>query len=84
MPGDTLLLYLAVFHNIVSEVLVKERGKVQRPIYYVSKVLLDTETRYTLAEQLALTLVIATRKLRQYYQSHPIIVLIDQPLRLIL
>jgi ribonuclease HI len=83
-PGDTLLLYLAVSENAVSGVLVKEAGKVQRPIYYVSKVLLDAETRYTLAEQLALALVVAARKLRQYFQSHPVIVLTNQPLRHIL
>lgn len=79
-----MLLNLAVSHNIVSEVLVKERGKVQQPIYYVNKVLLDIETRYTLAEQLALALVIVDRKLLQDFQSHPIIVFIDQALRLIL
>ncbi|XP_022888952.1 uncharacterized protein LOC111404368 [Olea europaea var. sylvestris] len=83
-PDDTLLLYLAVSQNAVSGVLVKERGRVQQPIYYVSKVLLDAETRYTLAEQLALALVVAIRKLRPYFQSHPIVVLTNQPLRHIL
>ncbi|XP_022874131.1 uncharacterized protein LOC111392952 [Olea europaea var. sylvestris] len=71
-PGDTLLLYLAVSQNAVSGVLVKEVNRAQQPIYYISKVLLDAETRYTLAEQLALALIVATRKLHQYFQSHPI------------
>ncbi|XP_022860948.1 uncharacterized protein LOC111381405 [Olea europaea var. sylvestris] len=70
--------------NAVSGVLVKEKGRVQQPIYYVSKVLLDAETRYTLAEQLALTLVMAVRKLRPYFQLHPIVVLTNQLLRHIL
>ncbi|XP_022851304.1 uncharacterized protein LOC111373062 [Olea europaea var. sylvestris] len=83
-PGDTLFLYLAVSQNAVSGVLVEEKGKVQQPIYYVSKVLLDTETRYNLAEQLALALIVTARKLRQYFQSHPIIVLTNQPLKHIL
>lgn len=83
-PCDTLFLYLAVSQNAVNGVLVKEVNKGQQPIYYVSKVLLDVETRYTLAEQLALALVIAARKLRQYFQSHPIVVLTNQPLRHIL
>ncbi|XP_022858502.1 uncharacterized protein LOC111379372 [Olea europaea var. sylvestris] len=83
-PGDTLFLYLVVSQKAVSRVLVKEVNRVQQPIYYVSKVLLDAETRYTLAEQLALALVIVARKFRQYFQSHPIVVLTNQPLRHIL
>ncbi|XP_022876949.1 uncharacterized protein LOC111395179 [Olea europaea var. sylvestris] len=83
-PGDTLLLYLAISDNAESRVLVKEKGRVQQLVYYVSKVLLDVETRYTLAEQLTLALVIAARKLRPYFQSHPIVVLTNQPLRHIL
>ncbi|XP_022854655.1 uncharacterized protein LOC111375964 [Olea europaea var. sylvestris] len=42
------------------------------------------DTLYTLAEQLALALIVASRKLRQYFQSHPIIVLTNQPLKHIL
>ncbi|XP_022842043.1 uncharacterized protein LOC111365738 [Olea europaea var. sylvestris] len=80
-PEDTLYLYLAVSQNAVSGVLVKEVNRAQQPIYYVSKVLLDAETRYTLAEQLALALIVAARKLRQYFQSHPIVVLTNQPLK---
>ncbi|XP_022843425.1 uncharacterized protein LOC111366981 [Olea europaea var. sylvestris] len=83
-PGDTLFLYLVISRNAVSGVLVKEKGKVQQPICYVSKVLLDTETRYTLAKQLALAFIVTTRKLWQYFQSHPIIVLTNQPLKHIL
>ncbi|XP_022883783.1 uncharacterized protein LOC111400613 [Olea europaea var. sylvestris] len=82
--GDTLYLYLAVSQNAVSGVLVKEVNRGQQPIYYISKVLLDTETSYTLAEQLALALIVAPRKLWQYFQSHPIVVLTNQPLKHIL
>ncbi|XP_022888963.1 uncharacterized protein LOC111404382 [Olea europaea var. sylvestris] len=67
-----------------SGVLVKEVNRGQQPIYYVSKVLLDPEIRYTLAEQLALALIVTARKLRQYFQSHPIVVLTNQPLKHIL
>ncbi|XP_022853600.1 uncharacterized protein LOC111375040 [Olea europaea var. sylvestris] len=83
-PGDTLLLYLAVSQNTISGILVKGINRAQQPIYYVSKVLLDAETRYTLADQLAFALIVAARKLRQYFQSHPIVVLTNQPLKHIL
>ncbi|XP_022850814.1 uncharacterized protein LOC111372665 [Olea europaea var. sylvestris] len=63
---------LATPPNAVCGVLVKEKERVQQPAYYVSKVL-DAKTRYTLAEQLALALVITARKLRSYFQSHPIV-----------
>ena len=47
--------------------LVQEEGK-QFLVYYVSKSLLDAETRYTQLEKLALALVTAARKLQPYFQ----------------
>ena len=64
--------------------LLKKDEMVYRPIYYVSKVLLDPETHYPLVEKLALALVMALRKLRPYFQAHSITILTNQPLRQIL
>ncbi|KAJ9535840.1 hypothetical protein OSB04_un001005 [Centaurea solstitialis] len=47
VEGESLQLYLAVSHNAVSAVLVREDDQQQRLIYYVSKSFLDAETRYT-------------------------------------
>ncbi|XP_057775328.1 uncharacterized protein LOC130994298 [Salvia miltiorrhiza] len=80
----TLLVYLAVSDTAVSAVLVKEEEGKQSPIYYVSKSLLDAETRYSQLEKLALALVHAARKLRPYFQCHPIIVATTYPLKAIL
>ena len=44
----------------------------------------DPETRYTMVEKLALAVVTSARKLRPYFQSHPIKVLTNQPLQTIL
>ncbi|XP_074360731.1 uncharacterized protein LOC141700974 [Apium graveolens] len=49
---DTLYLYLAVFEQVVSVVLVKEEQKLQKPVYYVSK--LDFSTTNNEAEYEAL------------------------------
>ena len=46
IEGKKFYLYLAVFEEVVSIALVKEEEKMQWPIYYMSKRLLDAETRY--------------------------------------
>ncbi|XP_062104043.1 uncharacterized protein LOC133815192 [Humulus lupulus] len=46
--------------------------------------LLDAETRYSMMEKLALALLTAKKKLRQYFESHTIIVYTDYPLKQVL
>ncbi|KAL5553887.1 hypothetical protein UlMin_041288 [Ulmus minor] len=53
-------------------------------VFYVSRALLDPETRYPEAEKVALALMTATRKLRPYFQAHAILVYTKAPLRQIL
>ncbi|XP_024033590.1 uncharacterized protein LOC112095713 [Citrus clementina] len=79
--GDQLFLYLAISKWATSSVLVREDEGKQHPVYYTSKALVDAETRYPLMEKWALTLITAARKLRPYFQAHPIVVMTDQPLR---
>ena len=67
MAGEKLFLYLAVFENAASSVLVREENKVQHPVYYVSKRLLDAELRYPDMKKLSYALVISSRKLRLYF-----------------
>jgi len=78
---ELLLLYLAVFDCAVSAVLVAERNRQQYSVYYISHVLTRSKSRYLLVEKFAYALLIASRKLRPYLESHPITVLTDQPLR---
>ena len=79
--GETLFVYLAVLDTTVSAALFKENedGK-QRPMFFIRKSLADVETRYSHLEQAALALRIAAKKLRPYFQVHPIVVLTDLPL----
>ena len=74
--GKDLTLYLSVSEHVVSGILVKDEVMAQTPICYVSKALQDAETRYPEIDKLALALVVATRKLRPYFQSHVILVAI--------
>ena len=83
---EDLFLYLAISEHAVSTVLIREEDKMQWLIYYVSKALLDAETRYTDMEKLVLVLVLAmaAKKLRPYFQPHKVIVLTSYPLKRIL
>ena len=51
-------MYLAVSDHTIRSVLVKQHEGIQRPMYYLSKTLVDVETRYLLLEKIALALVI--------------------------
>ncbi|KAK3014319.1 hypothetical protein RJ639_008890 [Escallonia herrerae] len=84
LPGEDLFLYLSIIEVAVSAVLVRGEDGLQKPIYYVSKVLQDVETRYSKIDKIALALIISARHLRPYFQSHTIFVLTDQPLRKVL
>ena len=79
--GEDLYLYLAISPHAISSTLVREEGKVQKPVYYTSQALKGVEGRYPLMEKLAFTLIMASRKLRHYFQAHVIIVMTDHPLK---
>ena len=57
---------------------------VEHPVYFVSTVLHDARERYPMQQKLLLALLIASRKLRHYFQGHPIMVVTSFPLEQIL
>ncbi|GKV11510.1 hypothetical protein SLEP1_g22765 [Rubroshorea leprosula] len=54
------------------------------PFFKIMSVLHEAELRYPIVKKAALVIFTSARKLRPCFQSHPIIVLTDQPLRQIL
>lgn len=82
-PSEDLFMYLSVSNHAVSTVLLRDQG-IQQPVYYISKTMVDAETRYLPLEKLVLALVHATRKLPQYFQAHTIYVLIEHHLQSLL
>ncbi|PKA59800.1 RNA-directed DNA polymerase like [Apostasia shenzhenica] len=82
--GAVLSLYLGVSDTAVSAVIVDDNKGVQHSIFYISRILLDVESRYPTLEKLALALLVTARKLHPYFQSHIIQVVTDQPLLKIL
>ncbi|KAJ0746342.1 putative ribonuclease H [Helianthus annuus] len=79
--GEILSLYLAVSTKAVSAVLVKDHEGTQHPVYYVSKSLLNAESKYSHLEKLILALIIASTKLHHYFETHLIIVKTNFPIK---
>jgi hypothetical protein len=75
-PGETHLLYITATTQVVSTTLVVEREeprhvyKLERPVYYISKILFDCETRYNQVQKLLYVVLITKRKLLHYFESH--------------
>jgi hypothetical protein len=87
-PQDSkpLFLYVAATTQVVSAVVVVERTEeghvlpVQRPVYYISEVLSETKTRYPQIQKLLYAVVLAQRKLRHYFEAHPVTIVSSFPL----
>ena len=82
--GELLTLYLAVSDFSTSIVLVRDKDRVQHPVYYCSRALKGAEERYPMMEKLILALVTAARKLRPYFQAHTIEIPIEYPMKQVL
>jgi hypothetical protein len=84
-PGVLLHLYVAASHSAVSAALVQEKqvGQVKRkaPVYFVSEVLSLSKKNYTELEKVLYAVLMASRKLQNYFQAYHIIVPSSQPLK---
>jgi hypothetical protein len=52
----------------------------QRLVYLINEVLSETKTRYPQVQKLLYAVVLARRKLRHYFESHPVMVVSSFPL----
>lgn len=86
VDDEQLYLYVAATTQVVSAVIVVERTEeghalpVQRPVYFISEVLSETKTRYPQIQKLVYAVVLARRKLRHYFEAHPVTVVSSFPL----
>jgi len=79
-----LRLYFAITERAISAVLVQDQDQVQKPIYFVSKVVQGPEVRYQALEKAALAVVFSARRLRHYFQSFTVVVMTDLPIQKVL
>jgi len=84
LSGTPLHLYFTITERVISPVIVQEQDHVQRPIYFVSKVLQGPEVRYQAIKKAALTVVFAARRLRHYFQRFTMMVMMDLSIRKVL
>uniref|UniRef100_A0A2N9GCT6 Integrase catalytic domain-containing protein n=1 Tax=Fagus sylvatica TaxID=28930 RepID=A0A2N9GCT6_FAGSY len=74
----------SVSEHAVSAVLVRETNEGQRPVFFVSKTMDETESRYLPLEKAALALIQAAKKLPHYFQANTVTVLTDLPLKMLM
>jgi len=71
--------------HVVSTAIVVERPEeghaygVQRPVYFISKVLSESKVRYPSIHKLLYGILITSRKLRHYFDEYKISVITDFP-----
>jgi hypothetical protein len=84
--GEPLYLYIAATTQVVSAIIVVERKEeghalpVQRPVYYINEVLSEIKARYPQIQKLLYAVVLTRRKLRHYFEAHPVTVVSSFPL----
>jgi hypothetical protein len=83
--GAPILLYVAASYAAVSAALVQEKkeGQVKKQalVYFVSEILSPSKKNYTELEKVLYAVLMASRKLRHYFQAYHIIVPSLQPLK---
>jgi len=57
VPGTPIRLYFAITDRTISSIILQDQDKVQKSVYFVSKVLQGLETRYQAIEKVALAVV---------------------------
>jgi hypothetical protein len=84
MPREPMLLYIAATNRVVSAVVVVEReegGKtMQQPVYCLSEVLSTSKQKYPHYQKMTYGVYMAAKKLKHYFQEHPIRVVAEDPI----
>ena len=71
-PGQPLLMYIAVTENSLGALIAQEKDGVERPVYYLSRLVRSTECNYSLVENQCMALVYVAQRLRHYMLAHKV------------
>lgn len=82
--GEILHLHLFVFYEALWLVYVWKDTSSQKSVNFIGEVLQGPKIRYKKVEKVSLILVITSRKIRNNFLAHPIVVRMDYPIRKIL
>ncbi|KAL5541488.1 hypothetical protein UlMin_009198 [Ulmus minor] len=75
-------MYIAATENSLGALIAQEKDGVERPIYYLSRLIHGAECNYSLVEKQCLALVYVAQRLRHYMLAHKIYLLSkSNPLR---
>jgi hypothetical protein len=83
-PELPLLLYITASPSAVSTTLVQEKTKEGKThqclVYFVSEVLTSSKCNMTELEKIAYTVIMASHKLRHFFEAHKVRVISDRGL----
>ncbi|XP_042436918.1 uncharacterized protein LOC122022872 [Zingiber officinale] len=77
--GEPLRIYLSSTEHAIGSALVRSNGE-EQPVYFLSHILKDVESRYICLKKLAFALVLAAQRLLPYFLAHTTIVMTNSPL----
>jgi hypothetical protein len=72
--GNPFKMYIAAQERVIGAILLQDEDGKEFPVAYISRRLLDAETRYVFMEKLCLSLYYACSKFRHYILSSSCIV----------
>ena len=71
-PSKPLLLYIANTEQSLGALLAQDQGGVEKPLYYISRLMKGLELRYSIAEKVCLSLAFVVSKFNHYFLRHHI------------
>src|SRR4051812_21223778 len=83
---EPMMLYIAATNRVINAVMVVERPEkdkvqpIQRPVFYISKVLSAAKHNYPHYQKMCYGVYMADKRLKPYFQAHPITVVSSAPL----